>query len=298
MKLPAKETKGIFTVRRRGLEADPATPVLIMVSGFPDSVSTWNPLLPYIEPHFHVVPMAYPGIDPDDVPRLEAECYWGYSLDEVAAALLTVIQEYRNAGCTRIFLLGHDWGAYPVMKIAHEHPTAVTAVVSEDIGLNPFLCLTSIVVILFYQLPLIAIFLVSRMAPYSVGSVCRSAFQRVPWNWFGCFQMPMRAVALHAPYQMHPYFNLYVEMVRKRHVYPVRFTNAPLMYLHGGRKPVMCHSESYLHKLEQQLDCRHILYEDAGHWLHKTHPERMANDMMQFFKQINGCTRQRNIQGK
>ena len=287
-KLPAKETQGIFTVHRRGLEADvPTTPILIMVSGFPDAVSTWDPLLPHLEPHFHLVPMAFPGMDPDDIPRLEAERYWGYSLDEVSQALLAVIQKYRDAGCTTIYLLGHDWGAFPVLKIAHEYPTAVTAVVSEDIGLNSIFCPTSILYHLAYQVPLVAIFLLSRIVPGCVASLCRNVLQRCcPWEWCGPLSTPLRHVVMRPTYHLYPYYTVYRGMWHKRELYPLKFTKAPLLYLYGKQKPILLHSKLYMQKLEQRSDCRSIAYDGAGHWLHTSHPQRMAHDMMQFFQNV------------
>ena len=293
MKLPAKETQGIFTVHRCGKEADPAVPVLILVAGFPDAVSTWNPLLPYVEPHFHVVPLAYPGLDPDDIPRLEAERYWGYSLDEVVAALLAVIQKYRDAGCHTIYLLGHDWGSFPVLKIAHDHPTAVTAVVSEDIGIvTPIakLGLKNIVIILGYQMLFVGIFLVSRIFPRFLSRpLCWMAIGLYPWNLMSPLRQPLPVASLvRSFYQMHPYFHIYFDMLKKRQVSPIRFPKTAFLYIYGQDKRVMFHSEQFLQKLEQPRSsnhyCRCIGYEDAGHWVHQSHPGRMAKDMMEFFQ--------------
>jgi pimeloyl-ACP methyl ester carboxylesterase len=289
MKLPTKETQGIFTVHRCGQEADPAIPVLILVSGFPDAVSTWDPLLPYMNPHFHVVPLAYPGMDPDDIPRLEAEGYWGYSLDEVTAALLAVIQKYRDAGCNTIYLLGHDWGSCPVLKIAHEHPTAVTAVVSEDIGIVK-LGLENILILLGYQMLFAWIFLVSRIFPRFLSRLlCWMVMALHPWKLFGPIrQPPPDDSLLRSFYQMYPYFNNYLDILKKGQVYTFRFPKTAFLYIYGQDKRVMFHSEQFLQKLESRRfeDCRCFGYEDAGHWVHHSHPERMAKDMMEFFQTI------------
>jgi cis-3-alkyl-4-acyloxetan-2-one decarboxylase len=184
--------------------------------------------------------------------------------------------------------LGHDWGAYPALKIAHDHPTAVTAVVSEDIGLNSILCPTSILVILAYQAPLVAIFLLSRIVPTSfVASLCRNVLRRcLPWQWCGALGPPLRNVVMRPTYHMYPYFTMYRGMWHTRDLYPVKFTKAPLLYMYGKQKPFMLHSKLYMEKLEQRSDCRSIAYDGAGHWLHTSHPKRMAHDMMQFFQEV------------
>jgi len=297
MKLPAKETKGILTVHRRGSEASPTTPVLIMIAGFPDSNGTWDTLAPLFEEQkYHVVTMAYPGIDPADVPRLERERRWGYDLDAVVAALLQLIQEYREMGCTTVFLLGHDWGSFPVLRVAHDYPTAITAVVSEDIGIvAPIysLRLKSILVILGYQWLFVTIFIVTRLLPVGMGNwFCQTALWLYPWRLIGPVALPTTSASafgrppwtLHYPYQMHPYFHLYKNIITKGQVNPVRFTKVPLLYIYGRQKRVMFHTPKYLQRLEQAHNCRHICYEDAGHWIHTTHPERMARDMLDFFK--------------
>jgi len=294
MKLPAKEIKGIFTVHRRGLEADTNTPLLIMVSGFPDAVGTWDTLIPHLEQQYHLVAMAYPGLDPADTPRLEAMRHWGYSLDEVSDSLLALIQTYRDAGCTAIYLLGHDWGSFPVLKIANEHPTAITAAVSEDIGLvSPIvkLGLLSMVILLAYQMLFVVIFFVSRLLPDGVsGWFSQTALNLYPWKWIGPTNEPL-TFTIHSPYQMHPYFNLYFGMLKKRQIEPVGFTKAPLLYIYGKEKRIMFHSKQYMQKLQGRPDCRSIGYDGAGHWVHRSHPERMAKDMQEFFKELDSSKR-------
>jgi len=278
---------GILTVHRRGRDPTPETPILIMISGFPDPVETWDKLAVIFErDRFHVVTLAFPGIDPTSVSRLQAQRPWGYSQDEVVADLLALIQQYRDAGCRTIYLLGHDFGSFPVLKIAHEYPNAITAAVSEDIGIvAPIvsLGLKTILVATAYHFLFITIFVVTRVLPTAAGNwFCQTAVNLYPWNWIGPLRkMPVWKV--HSPFQMHPYYNLYKSMLIQRQINPLRFTKVPLLYIYGKQKRIMFHSEPYLRRLETHPDCRHIGYDDAEHWIHLSHPDRMANDMKEFF---------------
>ena len=306
--LPAKETKGILTVHRRGLDYPSAAAaarsneknlpaVLIMLAGFPDSNKTWAHLAPLLEEKYHVVTMAYPGIDPADIPRLERASWWGYDLDDVTDALLALVREYNNrGGGGDVFLLGHDWGSFPVLKIANEHPASVTAVVSEDIGLvTPVrsIGLKAALVILGYQWLFVTIFVASRVLPARLGDwFCQAMLILYPWSWIGPVVLPPssggggRQWTLSSPYQMHPYFHLHKNILLKAHLNPVGFTKVPLLYIFGRQKRVMFHSPTYLQRLDKHPDCRHVCYEDAGHWIHTTHPERMARDMVDFFEHV------------
>lgn len=108
MELKDVEQKGILVVHRSGLplrnEHKPH-PVLLMISGLPDSVDTWDVFAEHFRCQYHVVTMAYPYLDKESLPL---DRQWGYSTREVTTALLALIQEYRSLGCSKIYLI-LDW---------------------------------------------------------------------------------------------------------------------------------------------------------------------------------------------
>ena len=138
----------------------------------------------------------------------------------------------------------------------------------------------------------VVIFLVSRIIPRFVSEpLCWKVLQLYPWKRFGPLGQPPRPGAMRSLYQMYPYLHLYLGMVTQWEMNPLQFPKVPFLYLYGKDKRVMFHSEHFLQKLEQRSDCRCVAYEDAGHWVHSSHPERMANDMREFFHEIGANTK-------
>ena len=143
-----------------------------------------------------------------------------------------------------------------------------------------------------YQMLFVGIFVVSRIFPRILSRpLCWLAMALYPWNWCSPLRQPPPDGSLVSSfYQMHPYFNIYLGMLKQRQVNPIRFPKTAFLYIYGQDKRIMFHSEQFLQKLvlPQRSDnyCRCIGYENAGHWVHHSHPERMAKDMLEFFQTI------------
>lgn len=56
----------------------------------------------------------------------------------------------------------------------------------------------------------------------------------------------------------------------------------PTLFLYGGRKRVMFHSDAYLKKLDQQPDCGYKQFENHGHLLHWTASDDAGKEIKQF----------------
>jgi pimeloyl-ACP methyl ester carboxylesterase len=320
--LATKEQKGILTVHRSGLppyslhsavidnnnsnaidttnkkksnnnNKKKAPPVLLLLAGFPDSVTTWSKFAPHFEASYHVVSMAYPGMDPssntsknddDDDTSLEERRWWGYSHQEVVDALLAVTHDYRTVvGCDQIYLLGHDWGALVVQTLAHQHPTALTRIVLEDIGQvdvthHPTLDLIKLI---SYQTFFVTLFVVSRLLPCD--RFVLFLITLYPWKWFG--PVPHETPTVVSPYQMYPYYQQMKSILQTGNVYAGFTTKVPLLFIYGKRKGCMFHGTRYIDKVRATPGCRVLEYADAGHWMHVSHASRMAENVLTYLKE-------------
>ncbi len=82
---------------------------LLLVHGFPLDRAFWNPLLPYLEPHFDCIVPDLRGLG--DSPATEA----GYSLDDMATDLSALLS---RLGLSAAFVAGHSMGGYIALAFA------------------------------------------------------------------------------------------------------------------------------------------------------------------------------------
>jgi pimeloyl-ACP methyl ester carboxylesterase len=141
------------------------TPVLIMLSGFPDTARSWSRLSPHFEASHHVLALAMPSYEADALP---AGHRWGHRLTDIVVELTELIRSYKSRGCP-VHLVGHDWGAAVLLMLVSQ-PSAkglVDKLVLLDIGaLSPLrLSLKQIAVMLLYQSYFAFVFVVSRLLP-------------------------------------------------------------------------------------------------------------------------------------
>jgi pimeloyl-ACP methyl ester carboxylesterase len=131
-----------------------------LLSGFPDTVQTWDAFAPSFESTHHVVKMAYPDMDASSLRR-----FWGYTTKEIVDALAVVIQDYRSllGPDTKIHLMGHDWGSMAVLAFVQHYPDMVTKLIAEDVGILSSLTLKQAAVILSYTSFFAGYFSLSRL---------------------------------------------------------------------------------------------------------------------------------------
>ena len=103
-------------------------PILLLLSGFPDSVKTFEEFSKPFENDFHVVRMAYPDMDQPGLRR-----FWGYNFDQVVDGMEAVVQSLDSDD---IYLMGHDWGSFATMLYVMKYPTSVRKIVLEDVGMS------------------------------------------------------------------------------------------------------------------------------------------------------------------
>jgi pimeloyl-ACP methyl ester carboxylesterase len=119
-------------------EAGPAAaPTLVLLHGFPASSHMFRDLIPQLASHYHVIAPDYPGFGYSDAPTPAEFSYTFDHLTDVMHQFLTTL------GLTRFAIYVQDYGAPIGFRIAHAHPEAITAIITQngnayEEGFTPF----------------------------------------------------------------------------------------------------------------------------------------------------------------
>jgi pimeloyl-ACP methyl ester carboxylesterase len=92
---------------------DPDLPVLLLIHGITSSSATWDPVIPALAEHAHVIAPDLRGHGDSDKPRGD------YSLGAFASGLRDLL-EY--LGHERVTIVGHSLGGGVAMQFAYQHP--------------------------------------------------------------------------------------------------------------------------------------------------------------------------------
>ena len=87
-------------------------PVLLLVHGLTSSSTTWEPVLPELSRHAHVIAPDLLGHGGSDKPRTD------YSLGAFATSLRDLLEQL---GHDRATVVGHSFGGGVAMQFAHQH---------------------------------------------------------------------------------------------------------------------------------------------------------------------------------
>ncbi len=91
---------------------DPALPVLLLIHGITSSSSTWDPVIPALAEHAHVIAPDLLGHGDSDKPRAD------YSLGGFASGLRDLLD---HLGHERVTVIGHSLGGGVAMQFAYQH---------------------------------------------------------------------------------------------------------------------------------------------------------------------------------
>jgi pimeloyl-ACP methyl ester carboxylesterase len=100
-----------------------AGPLLILVSGWPQSLHTWRKVMPALARDFRVVAFDPPSIGDTPAPQN------GYDLNNIASHIDPLLD---SLGATDCLLVGHDIGAWIGYTYAAQHPGNVTRLALID----------------------------------------------------------------------------------------------------------------------------------------------------------------------
>jgi pimeloyl-ACP methyl ester carboxylesterase len=114
-----------ITYREAG---DPGLPVLLLVHGITSSSATWDPVIPALAEHAHVIAPDLLGHGESDKPRTD------YSLGALASGLRDLLE---RLGHDRVSVVGHSLGGGVAMQFAYqfyEHCDRMVLVSSGGLG--------------------------------------------------------------------------------------------------------------------------------------------------------------------
>lgn len=94
---------------------DPQNPTIILVHGYPDSSTVWDPVVEILHHHFHVVTYDVRGCGQSSEPAW----MWDYTLQKLSEDLQAVMR----AVCPtqRVHLVAHDWGSIQTWESVTDH---------------------------------------------------------------------------------------------------------------------------------------------------------------------------------
>ncbi len=107
---------------------DPALPVLLLIHGITSSSATWDPVIPGLAEHAHVIAPDLLGHGDSDKPRAD------YSLGGFASGLRDLLE---HLGHERVTVVGHSLGGGVAMQFAYqyyEHCDRLVLVSSGGLG--------------------------------------------------------------------------------------------------------------------------------------------------------------------
>jgi pimeloyl-ACP methyl ester carboxylesterase len=107
---------------------DPALPVLLLIHGITSSSATWDPVIPGLSEHAHVIAPDLLGHGESDKPRAD------YSLGGFASGLRDLLE---HLGHERVTVVGHSLGGGVAMQFAYqyyEHCDRLVLVSSGGLG--------------------------------------------------------------------------------------------------------------------------------------------------------------------
>jgi pimeloyl-ACP methyl ester carboxylesterase len=281
-----------------GVPLRPDVKVVVMLSGWPDTHNVWGKQVEAMQDEYHIVSIVSPDHD-----RSALRKPWGYTLEEVPKMIQACIDLHLGAGRKIDLLVTHDWGAlygYYIMQLWKESgERRVERLVAIDIGAseNDDASLPSSIpgitqATLFsvpYQLFLGTLFAVGSGLSESVAElITANGWPLMPlltpmktnFDWESEAVRPQQEVKWFMGYT---YFYLWVGRLGLGPPVPSPlFPTVPTLFVYGGEKRTMFHSEAFVERLKATPGSHAIEYKDSSHWLMYTDSNRFNKDLFEF----------------
>jgi len=225
---------------------------VVFIQGWPDDATLWDEHVRSLSSRYRCVRTTLPNFDGRRSAR------WGYSTDEIVAALAAMIGEVSPDSPVTLVL--HDWGCFWGHLLHHRHPQLVARVAGLDIAPHVEPGPVAILGIIAYQWWLVAAFLIDGA--------------------LGDWMTRSLAVAMGAPrpaaqinsWMNYPYRNVWRDIFtgRARNETADYWPRVPLLFVYGKKKPFPFHSKKWIEHVEGTggvsigLDCGHWVSRDSA----------------------------------
>jgi pimeloyl-ACP methyl ester carboxylesterase len=245
------------------IEGNPEGPTLVFIHGWPDNASLWRHQVAALGAEHRCVLITLPNYGETSLRA------GGFDFPELLGMLAAVVREVRR-GDEAVTLITHDWGAYCGYLLEQAHPELFSRMVALDVGghVSPP-DLKAKLMIVGYQWALILFWLIGGLIPPLGGALTR-AFARP-------LGVPRRQREHIRSRYNYLYFYLWRALLfsRYRAGRLSRYRpQCPVLFLWGGRKPVMFHSMKWLEIVEASGGHSRCV-EGAGHWLMESHADEV-----------------------
>ena len=238
-------------------------PLVIFVHGWPDDATLWRLQVAALKQKFRCVSVTLPNFGA--TADLSGGCDFAALVDKLARTI-----ERAQADAAPVALVTHDWGAYIGYMYEKKYPERVRKMVALDIGghVKPASARDALMMA-GYQWILIGCWVVGGIVPPLGNWLTRkfAALLRVPRLQAGRVRSRCN----------YPYFYLWRGIVlpsARRKLLGYYKPACPVLFIYGGNKPLMFHSDRWLEILEKTSG-RSECIAGGAHWFMETHPEEI-----------------------
>jgi len=242
------------------IEGPEQAPTLVFIHGWPDDASMWRNQVEALGSDYRCVLITLPNFG--DTQHEPGGCDFPIIVDR----LHRTIEETSSQPVT---LVTHDWGAYIGYLYEQKYPERLRTMVAMDVGghVQPS-TIKEAAMFVSYQWTLVALWLLGGLiAP--LGTWLTRRFSRA-------IKVPKRQASSLRSRANYPYFYFWrstlLPWARTRLLGRYR-PQCPVLYLYGGRKPLMFHTRRWLEIVEGSGG-RNECIEDGSHWFMEQQPER------------------------
>ena len=261
---------------------------IVFLHGWPDDASLWDLQVEDLKSSFRCIRLTLPGFEAGAAPSSGIDrLNFAGLVASLAAAITSIIESEKDAHADhptendgKVFLVGHDWGAYLSYLLQASHQELISKLVTIDIGpsvgrLSPL----QKAFLFSYQGWLITAYGLSHYA------ATRSLADTMARLCARGLKAPQPAKArAQMGYLYHRLWSAAFKSTRQvtsASTTPAQIplatlknyqASCPHMYLYGTSKPFMFHSNRWLKELQSRNDgAVHAL--KAGHWVMRDQPE-------------------------
>jgi pimeloyl-ACP methyl ester carboxylesterase len=227
-------------------------PTVVFVHGWPDDASMWRNQVEALRADFRCATVTLPNFG-----ETVSES-GGCDFPTIVDRLHRTIEEL---GDEPVVLVTHDWGAYIGYLYEKKFPDSVKTMVAMDVGghVQPA-TLRDVAMFVSYQWTLVTLWLLGGILP-ALGTWLTRNFARL-------LQVPERQASTLRSRCNYPYFyywrSLMLPWARSRLLGEYR-PQCPVLYIYGGAKPLMFHTDHWL-SIVEQTGGQNVCIEQGSHW--------------------------------